>query len=118
MKARILCFKLSMPGNNAWNGKWSGDGKLFAILKRFTTKKGYAMADAVLVGGHYNYSFGDGWRARIDVTEIDAKAATEMRKKSCGFCGYDWMVDSILTAGVILPDAELRDFLQKKKAEV
>jgi len=22
-----LCFVLSMPNNNAWNGKWSGEDK-------------------------------------------------------------------------------------------
>ena len=31
----ILSFELSMPNNNAWNGKWTGEGTLYAIVKNF-----------------------------------------------------------------------------------
>jgi hypothetical protein len=29
------------------------------------------------------------------VRAVDAKEARQIRKKSEGFCGYDWMIDSI-----------------------
>lgn len=26
----IICFMLSMPSNNSWNGKWTGDGTKYS----------------------------------------------------------------------------------------
>uniref|UniRef100_A0A6M3KQE8 Uncharacterized protein n=1 Tax=viral metagenome TaxID=1070528 RepID=A0A6M3KQE8_9ZZZZ len=88
----LLKFKLSMPNNNSWNGKWSGDGKEYNIMRNFTSKK---EAQRMLDKGYYHYNFGDGWSAGIDVTKLDAKQARQARKASKGFCGYEWMVDSI-----------------------
>ena len=31
---KILCFILSMPKNNSWNGKWTGEKNLFARTKK------------------------------------------------------------------------------------
>lgn len=91
----LISFELSMPGVNSWNGKWSGEEQVHAVvknlqLKRFPFKLGY-----------YTYNFGDGWRAGITVREVDAGTARMIRKKSVGFCGYDWMIDSILRDGQI-----------------
>ena len=45
----ILSFTLSMPGNNSWNGKWSGAGKLYAKVINFgRTKKAIAKANEIL----------------------------------------------------------------------
>lgn len=36
---KILCFILSMPKNNSWNNKWTGEKNLFARTKRITENK-------------------------------------------------------------------------------
>ncbi len=91
-----LVFTLSMPGVASWNGKWSGEGELYAIVKKFATKKAKLKAQELIKTGYWHHSFGDGWRARISVKEIDSSEARKICKKSRGFCGYDWMVDNIL----------------------
>lgn len=92
----ILCFTLSMPTNNSWNGKWSGDEKFYAKTYCSRSKSFIEKAKAILAKESFSYNFGDGWTARIDVEEVDTKEATKIKRKSAGFCGYDWMVDSIV----------------------
>lgn len=89
----LISFELSMPGVNSWNGRWSGRDKVHAIVKTFT--KNHPKL------GYYSYDFGDGWRAGITVREVTVPAAKMLRKQSSGFCGYDWMVDSIISDGDI-----------------
>lgn len=85
-----------MPGNNAWNGKWSGEGNLYVkVINLGKSKKAIAKGREILDKGYFSYSFGDGWRAGISVKEVGAKESGKLRRKSKGFCGYDWMVDSI-----------------------
>ena len=93
----ILCFKLSMPNNNSWNGKWTGEGRFYAKVVSFQGNKRIEKAKKILEKGYFSYSFGDGWRAGIDVTQVEAKDSASTRRKSMGFCGYDWMVDSIIS---------------------
>lgn len=86
-----------MPSNNAWNGKWSGDKAFYAIVKNLgKTKKATAKGITLLKKAYRTYSFGDGWVAGIHITEVNAKEAAQKRRKSKGFYGYEWMVDSIL----------------------
>lgn len=93
----ILCFELSMPNNNAWNGKWTGDDKYYAIVRNMgRTQKATKKAETILQAGYYHYNFGDGWAAGIRVRAVRAGEAAKCRKKSGGFWGYDWMVDSII----------------------
>ena len=94
----ILAFKLSMPHNNSWNGKWSGEDKLYVITRNLPKQK----AKEIITQKSYYHNFGDGWGASISVTHVDSKEAAKLRKKSKGFCGYDWMVDSIIQYGKIL----------------
>lgn len=98
----ILVFILSMPSSGAWDGKWSGDGKLYAkIVNLGRSKKAEAEATKILATRYYRYNFGDGWVAGIEVKEVDGKEATKIRRASHGFCGYDWMVNSIRNHGRI-----------------
>lgn len=98
----MMCFTLSMPSNNAWNGKWTGEGNVYAIVRGTgRTKKYKEEMQAILDKGYFTYSFGDGWTAGITVTEVSAAEAKKIQKKSQGFCGYDWMVDSIIMHGEI-----------------
>ena len=87
-----------MPGNNAWDGKWSGDGKLFAIVRTLRNQT----AEKVLTTPVYGYAFGDGWFASVNVAAVDGTEAARIKKQSQGFCGYDWMVDSIVQHGRII----------------
>lgn len=99
----LICFNLSMPGVASWNGKWTGKGKMFAKIVNLGRSKNIK-EKAEEITGYYSYSFGDGWVVGINVKKVDAKEANKIRRKSKGFCGYDWMVDSILRYGVIKAD--------------
>lgn len=103
-----LSFTLSMPNNNAWNGKWSGAGRLYVVIRTFGTSKAAleAMARCQPGKSHY-YNFGDGWGASVEVRTVDATLAGKLRKSSAGFCGYEWMVDSIMEHGKIFADHQL-----------
>lgn len=94
-----VAFVLTMPNRGSWNGRWSGENDCYCIVKRFGGKKGAARA-AQLKGSYY-YNFGDGWGANVAVKVVDASEARLLKRITKGFCGYDWMVESILTHGRI-----------------
>lgn len=89
----LMAFTLSMPSPPTWDGHWSGEGKLHVRVRTLRTP---------VEPGLYDYNFGDGWRASIRVRPVDAKEARRLRRKSAGFCSYDWMIDEICTHGRIL----------------
>lgn len=96
MSGKTIAFQLSMPGVSSWNGRWTGEGKLYVLLRRVPESR-----VAVLDGGYWGYDFGDGWRAGVSARLVEGREITNLRKASAGFCGYDWMVDSILEHGRI-----------------
>jgi hypothetical protein len=126
---KTLSFELTMPNVGSWNGKWTGsDKKYFVIRKLDNETADKIMKDAKstpiyegffqpkLVGysplrENYYYNFGDGWGANICVEQVDAKEASRRRKKSIGFYGYEWMVDSIIRFGDILNDKQHKEKL-------
>lgn len=98
----ILCFELSMPNNNSWNGKWSGEDNLHAkVVNLGKTKRAEAKGKEIIENGGYYYNFGDGWGANVSAREVNAKEGNKIRRKTKGFCGYDWMIDSIRFHGDI-----------------
>lgn len=100
----ILCFELSMPNRNSWNGKWSGENDFYAKVVNFGKgKKRNDRAKEVLDKRYFYYSFGDGWAASVSVKKIESKESSKIRRKSKGFCGYDWMIDSIVSNLEIIP---------------
>jgi hypothetical protein len=101
-----LVFTLSMPNNNSWNGRWTGEDRYYAIVKAFGTAKRTRARYEPIIGKAFSYNFGDGWRASVSVREVDGKEARLVRAKTKGFCGYDWMVDEIMQHGRILTLAE------------
>lgn len=105
-----LLFTLSMPNNNSWNGRWSGASKNYCATRSFRGNKPEEKARA-LVGSHY-YNFGDGWGASIAVVEIAGRTP-----KSDGFCGYEWMIDSLIAHGKILNHAQKADLRESEKAQ-
>ena len=96
----MLVFNLSMPNAGSWNGKWSGEGRLYAKVRKLGKEK-----EVNLDGTSYRYRWDDGWCASVDVYKVDAKEANKIRRKSVGFYGYDWMINSIIEHGDIrLPE--------------
>lgn len=101
----ILCFTLTMPRVNTWNGSWSGDGKQYSICRSFRTNEMKEKVASILQKENYFYDFGDGWTARVEVKEVaDRNEANRIKRKSAGFYGYDWMIESIVNHGVIKPN--------------
>jgi hypothetical protein len=95
--AKYAIFTLSMPNNNSWNGRWTGQDKKYIEARELP--KGKTLLD------HHSYNFGDGWRAVIDIQIVDdVKRKNKLMKYSDGFCGYDWMIDSIMKHGAIKTD--------------
>lgn len=107
----LMEFKLDMPNVGSWNGRWTGEKEYHARVINFTQKYGSSKnalekADKILKGSSYYYNFGDGWGMDISVRVVDSKEAAKIRKKSAGFCSYDWAIDSILQYGEILNSAQ------------
>jgi hypothetical protein len=99
----LVSFELSMPSNNSWNGRWTGEGRLYArVVNVGASKKAREKYEKLI--GYHTYSFGDGWRAAITVREVTSGAARKLRKDSQGFCGYDWMIASLRQWGKILAE--------------
>jgi hypothetical protein len=97
----LIAFELSMPRNNSWNGKWSGAEKRFVkVVSVGNSAKTIAKYRAIC-GQRFSYNFGDGWCAAVSVSEVSAIEARNLRKQSAGFCGYDWMIESIRYDGAI-----------------
>ena len=94
-----ICFELTMPNRASWNGRWSGEGNLYAKVVSFTTKTAKEKAQRILKEGSFYYRWDDGWGAAIQVREIDGKESARIKRKSQGFCGYDWMVSNIISHG-------------------
>jgi len=88
----ILCFSLSMPNVGSWDGKWTAANRPYTRCKAVSPKK----AEVILKKPYYSYNFGDGWRAGINVSQVDAKESRKIKRRSAGFCGYEWMIDSII----------------------
>jgi hypothetical protein len=92
MSKRVI-FELSMPRNNSWNGKWSGEESIYTVAKTLPETKFQGLKR------RYTYNFGDGWMAAVSVREADPR-----EKASGKFCGYEWMIDSILKRDAITAD--------------
>ena len=95
----ILCFELTMPHNNSWNGHWSGENDVHVITKtdRDIGRKKIEELD----GKSFFYRWDDGWCACVSCRVVNRGEAQRLRRKNRGFCGYDWMVKSIIYNGEI-----------------
>jgi hypothetical protein len=124
---KTLSFELTMPNVGSWNGKWTGSDRKYFIIRKFENKtadkimegaKSYPLYEGIFtrtqvgstppIKGYY-YNFGDGWGASITVEQVDAKEANKRRKNSAGFCGYDWMVNSIIRFDEILNSIQIKE---------
>ena len=102
----MVGFTLSMPNVGSWNGKWTGESNLYYRYRKLSKA-----TEAELDGKSFHYNFGDGWSANVSCKKIDAKTNVKLKRRSNGFAGYDWMIDSILNHGEIL------NSLQRKEKE-
>lgn len=94
-----VSFRLTMPNVASWNGKWTGADKKYYRIKSFTSKKDKERIEQLLKGrdwASWYYRWEDGWGASVIMQVIDAAEARKRLKQSAGFCGYEWMIDSIL----------------------
>ena len=110
-----LAFFLSMPNCGSWNGKWSGAGRKYVVVRRFLKHK-LDNANRILNTGYYHYSWEDGWGAGITVKEVDSKQAAKLRKESQGFCGYEWMVKSLWDYDKILNSIQVEELNETKSS--
>lgn len=99
-----VAFELDMPGKASWNGRWSGEGRCYARVRKFTKEQEEQYNIAEKLGKKFFYTWSDGWCASVLMRKVDAKEANQIRKKSVGFSGYDWMISSILKNGYIAVD--------------
>lgn len=96
----MIVFTLSMPTSGSWNGRWSGEDRVYArIFHNNDVPKD-------IIGKDFYYNWDDGWCACVSVTKVDSKEAAKIRKKSAGFCGYDWMIESIIKNGKIIAEGK------------
>jgi len=91
----MIVFTLTMPNRGSWNGHWTGENELHAIVR---TERNVPKD---IIGKSFEYNWDDGWTAKIEVEKVDCKTANKIRKNSKGFCGYDWMVKSLIKKGYI-----------------
>ena len=102
-----LCFELSMPTSASWNNRWSGENDFYALLKSTGSKEEMEKFKE-LSGGCWTYRWDDGWSACITARIVNSKEWKKISRKSKGFCGYEWMVESILKHGeIILEESEV-----------
>ena len=87
-----VMFKLSMPNVGSWNGQWSGASKNYYRVFKWAEKKTENFFNGENRKSWF-YNFGDGWGVNVIATIVPVR---ERLPKSDGFCGYDWMIDSIL----------------------
>jgi hypothetical protein len=104
----VIWFVLRMRNTPTWNESWSGAGRLYA--KRVNVPK--TKAEELLKEGSFYFSWSDGWSCAVDVVKPSPAEARAMAKNTRGFCGYEWMINSILMYGKILDTA----YVKKVKA--
>lgn len=100
-----------MPNRGSWNGQWSGQDKKYFLIKKVSEKNEHLKEVFEKGSDSWHYSWGDGWGANIHAMVVDGKESARRRKKSSGFCGYDWMVDTILRFGVPMAPHEVKKYL-------
>ena len=113
-----VLFELTMPNNNAWNGKWSQAEKLHCRVRTYAYRKNStviseSLKNVLSTKGCY-YNFGDGWGAYVSIRECTGAEKTKLSKASQGFCGYDWMIDELEKYGRILDRKERQDMRAAK----
>jgi hypothetical protein len=91
----MIVFELLMPNVGSWNNRWTQSDKLFIRTRpERTVPKEYWEKS-------FFYHWDDGWTACVTTFRLSATEARKLEKRSDGFCGYDWMINSIIKNGDI-----------------
>jgi len=98
----ILSFELTMPNVGSWNGQWAGANRRYIKFRNVSKKEGEKFLDGKETKNCY-YDFGDGWGVNVEAKKILSPEKRKLEKISAGFLSYDWMIDSMLRTGKILP---------------
>ena len=61
----MIVFTLNMPHRGSWNGRWSGEDKIYARVRPNNT------VPKDVVGQDFYYNWDDGWCACVSVTKVD-----------------------------------------------
>lgn len=93
----MVVFELTMPNRGSWNGRWSQENSRHLIFKRNSD------VPEKVIGKSFIYNWDDGWTACVKITKEPCSVVNHLRKINKGFCGYDWMVHSIIQCGEIIP---------------
>lgn len=91
----MIAFELTMPNKGSWNGKWSQEGQLFVRCRDQRCVPREYWNDS------FFYRWDSGWTACVTTRQVTAAEAKKLERKSKGFYGYDWMIDSIIRYGDI-----------------
>ena len=98
----MIVFELTMPHVGSWNGKWTGADRRYIRTKdERKVPKEYWDKD-------FHYRWDDWWGACVTVKRTTANEARKLERWSDGFCGYDWMINSIIKRGYIISDSDLQ----------
>lgn len=103
-----VAFILTMPNVGSWNGQWTGNSKLYVKVR----KLGKKWTEKLLPEGKsksWYYNFGDGWGMNIEARAVDLSEGNRLTRRSDGFCGYEWAIDSILQHGEILNSQQIKE---------
>jgi hypothetical protein len=109
-----VSFQLTMPNVGSWNGKWTGADRKYYVIRNIHKTRQRAMAAKIgsLLGEKsavsFHYSWNDGWGANVKMEIVDGPEGSKRMRQSSGFCGYEWMIDSILEFGEILNEPEMK----------
>ena len=96
----MIVFELTMPNVGSWNGKWTGADQ------RYIRTRDERTVPKELWGKDFFYHWSDGWTACVSVSRMKSSEAVKLERKSAGFCGYDWMIKSLIADGYIHPEEE------------
>lgn len=91
----MIVFELTMPNRGSWNDRWTGEKQ-----RHFVFKRNHDVPKEV-IGKNFIYNWDDGWTACVQVSKQPSDVVRKLQKISAGFCGYTWMVDSIIKKGKI-----------------
>lgn len=113
----LISFELTMPKAGSWNGKWSGENDKYFVIKTVSKKyfdnNKYFETLRKNNRDSWEYNFGDGWIAKVNVEIIDSKEAKKRKKISKGFSGYEWMIKSIMNSGEISLKTDIKVYVYR-----
>jgi hypothetical protein len=98
MKRVRVEFRLTMSGCASWDGKWSGAGRNYSVVRTLTAERATELNLLPMrpFGAAWAHHWSDGWVALVKAQIVPPG---KRLKKSAGFNGYEWMVSNIIDHG-------------------